>query len=228
MKKTEKMGLNLMESSDPFSAAPLNENTTKLDAAVGANSAAVKEHGEAIKSYGETLTSHTNAISSHSNDLSALKTTAAKIPDKAMMACGTYAGDGRSSVTIPTPGFKASTLMIRCLTDSPAPVKKVEAHSVKYQSGDTECEGFTMWAGQNLNTKAWYKDGTAVVPGYGGAYVEVPVYSCSAATIKFTAGVGTLSWELSDFEGTLYRPGVCVNNEDDKTYEWVAFGTEVV
>lgn len=228
MKKTEKMGLNLMESSDPFSATPLNENTTKLDAAVGANSAAVKEHGEAITSHGKTLESHGETLSSHSKDIPALKTAVDKIPGKAMMACGTYAGDGGSSVTILTPGFKASALMIRCLTDSPAPVTKVEARDVKYQSGDTECEGFTMWAGQNLNTKAWYADGTTVVPGYGGAYVEVPAYSCIAATVKFTAGVGTLSWELSDFEGTLYRPGVCVNNEDDKTYEWVAFGTEVV
>ena len=41
MKKTEKLGLNLLETSDLLSVKPLNENAQKLEQAVAANTAAI-------------------------------------------------------------------------------------------------------------------------------------------------------------------------------------------
>lgn len=214
MKTTAKYGFKLLETSDLMSITPLNENAQLIE----------NELIKAAKDLTDSATAQSNALSDSEKGLKN------KIELRAMMATGSYVGNGTGSVEISTPGFKPAMLMMFCEREEYEPASsgnKVTADSVKFDTSDFDCSGFTMWNGADINTAYWFADGTAV--RYNPAtdsYEDVPVYTKTAAKVKFTPTDGALRWELG---GGLdahekYGPEYNVNNVEGVTYKWVAFG----
>lgn len=126
MQQTEKYKLNLIETTDTFSPAPLNENAQKLEAALTAQEAARAQAGAALDARVQALELH-------------------------RMAAGTYTGDGSASgqmievgftpevvVTDPMNAYHATSVL--CLRNHPFNVVEIVPggfivrHSANYAS----------------------------------------------------------------------------------------------
>lgn len=218
MKTTEKFGLNLLEASDHLSIKPLNENAKKLEDALT----------EQAETFNKALTGQKKAIDEElSGSVKTLKTA---ISGRTMMATGSYTGTGAASVTISTPGFTPSALIMLCAREQYVPGSydsPVDFSRVTAEPGDFACTGFAMWNGKDINAIYWYENGTTMDwDDLNQKWVDVPVYSKAAATVKFTPSSGKLKWELTgmDANHVLYKPARQVNNVEGVEYKWIAFG----
>ena len=123
---------------------------------------------------------------------------------KLMMATGTYTGDGSRSVTIQTPGFKPKAMI----------VSQIQGNTWKALS--TVC----MWNGSDVSIAYLiYTDG-------GSSTVA---HSLSAE-IGFSAEFGKLTWSIpaipDRYTNVVGDEGPdAINNDDDREYAWIAFGT---
>lgn len=122
------------------------------------------------------------------------------IAGKLMMATGSYTGNGRRSVTIQTPGFKAKALLLR------------STHS----TGWPQSTAISLWLGQNIDT------GYLITVDYGDVRIKT--------TITFVAKTGELKWSIpsipDNYDDVIWDGGPeAINNVDKFAYEWVAFGT---
>lgn len=143
----------------------------------------------------------------------AMHTMATALPGKAMMACGSYSGDGTRSVTINTPGFRPQAVLMRQNTgDVRGSLGTAQAMTV---SG-----GWCLWIGTDMQAS------------YGvSAYVNGELrYDTISKPITFVVNDGSLSWSvpvLPDKYNNVREdegPNV-VNNTAGTVYEWIAFGT---
>ena len=141
-----------------------------------------------------------------------------------MIATGEYHGQGGKNVSISTPGFKPCALLMRVKegkylkdeSDESDEKLSLSAALNRHRPSDSECTGFTMWIGKDLNVKYWYEDGLTKL--------KEPAYTAGAASIAFTPKNGGLDWELSGHSGKVYHHGLYINNAVGDTYEWIAFG----
>ena len=115
---------------------------------------------------------------------------------RTMMACGSYAGDGTTEVTIQTPGFKPQVVLMR----------SKDAYFVRnagYAAMATQ-SGWCLWLGD----EEMQIEQTA---------------SSAAGSIRFAAQNGKLTWSFNGTMGDAVP--AAVNNSSDREYQWVAFGT---
>ena len=104
MKQTNQYKLNLIESGDQFSPAPLNENAQKVEAALKAQNDALgalqTKHAQEISSLQSTVTQNINALqATHAQDISNLAAGALKIATGSYQGTGTSGGGGMNSLT---------------------------------------------------------------------------------------------------------------------------------
>ena len=93
MQQTKNYQFNLIESSDPFSAQPLNDNMVKVEGALDAADAAVKA---AVKAADTAVAAHRTEVNAA---LSAQAADTAALP---RMVTGTYTGTGEHGPEHPT------------------------------------------------------------------------------------------------------------------------------
>ena len=93
MQQTKKYRFNLIESSDPFSAQPLNDNMEKMEGALDAADTAVKAAAKAADT----------AVSAHRTEVNAaLSAQAAKVAALPRIVTGSYTGTGTYGEDHPT------------------------------------------------------------------------------------------------------------------------------
>lgn len=114
-----------------------------------------------------------------------------------MMACGSYAGNDTTSVTIETPGFIPRVVLMRTKGDW------CDGGVYYYQSLAVQ-NGWCLWMGEESM-----------------ALSQTPDKSTCTDTIIFTAQEGSLSWSM---DSTDRYAGRAMNNDSEHTYQWVALG----
>ena len=93
MQQTENLKLNLIETGDPISPAPLNENAQKLEAALAAETAARADADAALAQADAALSGRVTALEAHK------------------VVFGTYNGNGSKSQTISL-GFTPKAVLV--------------------------------------------------------------------------------------------------------------------
>ena len=151
----------------------------------------------------------------------AMHTMATALPGKAMMACGSYTGDGTRSVTINTPGFRPKAVLMRKNTG-------VVRGNLGTDQAMTVIGGWCLWIGANMQASYGVYARADEVSGDSG--VGDLRQNTISKTITFTAGNESLSWSVPALPSKYYDvredegPNV-VNNTAGTVYEWIAFGT---
>ncbi len=82
--------LNLWEPSDAFIRTEFNENSNKIDAALGTLSAASSEHAAQLSQHTSTLSSHTASLKTHDT----------AIGERLRCLSSSYVGTGKNSFTL--------------------------------------------------------------------------------------------------------------------------------
>lgn len=218
MRKTENLGLNLLDYSDQLSPKPLNENAAMLDAFLKTMNGTLTSQGESLTEQGESLTEQ-------GETLDGLTTS---VGQRVKMARGSYAGNGSLSCSISTPGIVPAALLIRERKD-PYTYSGIGTFDVSFAEQSFTARGFVLWNGNAVKTAYWYESGELMNPTTGSVQ---PTYITVAANINFTASEGKLEWTLKTDTDKPPAEGIgnahLVNNQTGVTYEWVAFGFEEV
>lgn len=123
---------------------------------------------------------------------------------KLMVATGIYTGDGGRSVTVQTPGFTPNVMI----------VSQIQGNTWKALS--TAC----MWNGSDVSIAYQiHTDG-------GSSTVAHSINT----EISFSAEFGKLTWSIpaipDRYTNVVGDEGPdAINNDDDREYAWIAFGT---
>ena len=134
---------------------------------------------------------------------------AQKLGNIAMMAYGSYVGNGNASVTIQTPGFKPEVVFMRQKREL-----GVSAEGIVYSDSYSVDGGWAYWAGEKSLDTNIYAPSVHTSGGASGLIGVQPIW--------FTAEMGSLTWTTDN--GTLSALNKNINNTEGVTYEWVAFG----
>ena len=149
MQQTKKYQFNLIESSDPFSAQPLNDNMEKVEAALDAADAAVKA---AVKAADTAVAAHRTEVNA------ALSAQAAQVDGRAQFAVVRRTGDGGPSYTVTFP-FQPKVVMLAVLNvilySAPSIVAYGQEQFYVYPYDMTHWHYMNMvWAGNSLTVSA--------------------------------------------------------------------------
>ncbi len=212
MKTTKHYQLKLPESGDAMSLTPFNDNAQAIDTALRANAQKITENAQAISA---SLRDAMQAVDTvRQENVQSVQAVQREMSGRAMMACGTYAGDGARSRTIQTPGFKPQVVLMR----TARPIR----------GGNDQYIGMEVWDGWCL----WLGDDMAVSYDVYATSQETGTLAREdvTTTIHFDATDGALTWSIPALPSRYYNVRedsgpLVVNNATGRTYQWVAFGT---
>ncbi len=212
MKVTKNYQLKLPESGDVLSLTPFNENAQVIDTALQANAQKITENAQTISASLRDAMQAVDAV--RQENVQSVQAVQREMSGRAMVACGTYSGDGTRSRTIQTTGFKPQVVLMRT------------ARTIR--GGNDQYIGMEVWDGWCL----WLGEDMAVSYDVYATSQETGTLAREDVntTIHFDATNGALTWSIpalpKKYSNVREDSGpLVVNNAVGRTYQWVALGT---